>query len=340
MFSQFSISHLLQDREWNSSLVNEDEEILHRDVVFNGKLSGSILAVKKKLRVLPYNYLRITFGPDIDYGSAELVKYTLERVIELAKENNSVYVQFNPFTWGEKNKDIIAIIEQSGFKKAKRYIYEATIMFDLDKTEEELFQDFEERGRKMVRQSEKRGITFSQEEVTIANLEKMYCMYEDTCLRTGIIPEGKERIIKTFLYFSERKKTLLFFAWYQNKEVCGILGYKCGNCLSLIYQGSDYSDDLRNRRPANHLYWKTMLWAKAQGYKWFDLAGVSLDAPAGSKSEGIYLFKRQFGGMVCTLPGNFEYVNRSFIKLFLDLTLPVYSRIALFLQRRKGKKIL
>ena len=73
MSSQISIAHFLQDKDWNVELLNRDEEIISEDIVLSGINCGTILAVKKKIRLLPYNYLRITFGPCIDYNSPTII---------------------------------------------------------------------------------------------------------------------------------------------------------------------------------------------------------------------------------------------------------------------------
>jgi len=209
------------------------------------------------------------------------------------------------------------------------------MMLDLSQSEEELFSKFENRGKEAVRQSQRRGITTSRVDITEQNFDRFYAMYSGTCARTAMIPESYDKIKKLLFHFAAHGSAFLFFAYFENKPLCAFVAYRCGNCLSLIYQGTDYSDDNQNKRPANGLYWGTLKWAKEQGYKWFDLAGVNADPAPGSKSEGIRLYKRQFGGEYMEFPGNFEFVNRPLLKKVIDSVIPIYSKYALSKARKK-----
>ena len=150
-----------------------------------------------------------------------------------------------------------------------------------------------------------------------------------------MIPESKEKIISMTKYYNKKEKAFMFFAYFEEKPIAGFIAFKCGNTLSLLYQGSNYSNDYQQKRPANNLYWYTIKWAKEQGYKWFDLAGVTLDAEENSKKAGILLYKSQFGGEICEFPGNFEFVAKPLIKKMVDVILPAYSKIALSYERRR-----
>lgn len=335
---QFSIKHLYQDEAWKEEFMNKDETIIHADVLSNNAKKGNIVIIRKKIKFLPIYYSKITFGPVIDYNSCEDVENSLEAIISIAKKNKDIYVHVHPFTFGNKIHEVRETFTKKGFKRVKCYIYEATILIDLQKEETEIFNSFERRGREAIRQSEKRGITSGEEKITHENLEMFYKLYSDTCRRTGMIPEEQDKIFKVVKFYNQQDKVFLFFARYENIPICAFIAFKCSDCLSLIYQGSDYSGNYQNKRPANNLYWYTIKWAKHHGYKWFDLAGVTLNPSLGSKKEGIYLYKRQFGGTIYELPGNFEYVNRPLIKLILDICLPLYSKLALSFQRKRMLK--
>lgn len=328
MDRQQHIAHAYQHRLWTQDLAGPDETVLYREFLHEGR-SVHFVAIKKKWKGLPFSSLRITFGPTLDYDSLELLSFALEKIEALAKEQKAVSVQVNPFTWGPKTEAIRNVFEKQGFRRVPYYIYEATMMVDLAPDEDSIFSRFENRGREAVRQSQRRGITTSEVPVNEASFAIFYKMYADTCARTGMIPESAEKIKKQLFHLGKHQLAYLFFAYFDQQPVCAFVAFRCGDCLSLIYQGTDYSNDNQNKRPANGLYWGTIRWAKQNGFKWFDLAGVNANPAAGSKSEGIRLYKRQFGGGYMEFPGNFEFVNRRFVKWMIGLALPLYSKLAL-----------
>ncbi len=335
MSNQFYIHHLYQDPRWSARAAASEEVIISEELFSGGEKIGHVNILKKKLRFLPLYTMRVIFGPDINYNILGHVHAAIEKLRQIAQEHKIVDIEVQPFTWGERTGDIRAAFEKYGFKRTAYKIYEASILIDLEPSEEEIFKQFEQRGREAVRQSQRRGIIAGPVEITDESLDRFYKLYSDTCKRTSMIPETKEKIVSETKYLTGHKTASLFFATYEDKPASGFIAYHCGNCLSLIYQGSDYSEDIQRRRPANCLYWETIRWAKSHGYKWLDLAGVNANPKKGSKSEGIRLYKRQFGGLYVEFPGNFQFVNRKTVYYLIAKILPLYSKIVLNIQRKK-----
>ncbi|MGZ3885478.1 MAG: peptidoglycan bridge formation glycyltransferase FemA/FemB family protein [Bacteroidia bacterium] len=334
MEQQQYIAHTYQNKLWTQDLAGSGETVICEEFSHAGQ-AICFVAIKKKWNGLPFSSFKITFGPVLDYNSEETLRFALEKIKALVKKHRAVSVQVNPFTWGPKTDAIRAIFEEHGFRRVPYYVYEATMMVDLLPDEDAIFSRFENRGREAVRQSQRRGITTSEVPVNDANFAAFYNMYAGTCARTAMIPESAGKIKQQLFHLSDKRLAHLFFAYHDGQPVCAFVAFSCGDCLSLIYQGTDYGNDNQNRRPANGLYWGTIKWAKEQGFRWFDLAGVNARPEAGSKSEGIRLYKRQFGGEYMELPGNFEFVNRPVVKKLIDLALPLYSAFALRRARRK-----
>jgi lipid II:glycine glycyltransferase (peptidoglycan interpeptide bridge formation enzyme) len=278
--------------------------------------------------------MKITFGPVLDYSNSEHLKAALLNIIETVKKSKALYIQVHPFIWNIDLEKVRNTFYSNGFNRVKFYIYEATMMINLAQTEEEIFKNFESRGKEAVRQSIRRGITAKQVEINTENIKIFYNLYFNTCKRTEMIPESFETISNILNKFENEGKVFLFMSFFEKRAVSTFIAYDCGDCLSLIYQGSDYDEEIQKKRPANGLYWETIKWAKKNSYKWFDLAGVNANPKPGSKSEGIRLYKRQFGCAYFDFPGNFEYVNRPLLKNIIDFILPIYSKYKLKRQRK------
>lgn len=335
MISEIGIQHLYQDRNCSGQILNTDEKSVFEEVVVDGEIVGYYNVRLKKLKMLPFYTMRLTFGPVIDYKELETLDLTLKQIKATAQKYGVINIQVHPFIWNVDLEAIRKIFKDNGFERIDYYIYEATMLIDLKQSEDEIFKKFENRGKEAIRQSERRGITAKQVELNEENLASFYKLYSDTCKRTLIIPEALSIIKAIIKMYEHTYKVLLFIAFYEERPVCSFVAFDCYSCLSLIYQGSEYANDIPKRRPANGLYWFTIKWAKENGYKWFDLAGVNANPMPGSKSEGIRLYKRQFGGLYVEFPGNFEFVNRPFLKFIITKILPMYSKIVMRREKRK-----
>lgn len=64
---------------------------------------------------------------------------------------------------------------------------------------------------------------------------------------------------------------------------------------------------------------------KEKGFDYYNFYGISGDFNSESPYYGLYTYKRQYGGEVVELIGQFEYVINSFIKHIYDIMLRVYK---------------
>jgi lipid II:glycine glycyltransferase (peptidoglycan interpeptide bridge formation enzyme) len=325
------LAHLYQDRTWHDGLLKPGESAVHFDAG-----AGHVMAVRKRMRFTPFDYLRVTFGPAAKMATADERAAVFETLQTMARKHSAVYLEFNPYTWDTDAEVWTQELEAAGFRRAADHVYRNSIVVDLSQTEEEIFRQIERRGQKAIRQAADRGIEIRKVPLTQENIRTMYKLYCNTCSRTQFIPEDGGLLEKQLLHFGAQEKAYLFFAYYVDSVVGALVVFNNGESVSTIYQGNDYTEDIINRRPSNALYWESLKWARANGFRYYDFGGVTLPgATEDPKKAGIYNFKSQFGGQIVTLPGNHVYVNRPFIYRLVNAILPLYSKIAL---RRAKKK--
>ncbi len=326
------LRHLLQDPSWNNDLLQPGESVVHID---GG--TWQAVAILKRLRHTPFNYLRITFGPSASMNTSDNRTQVISKLKETARRWNCVYLEFNPYLWDCNLDDWARDLANAGLNKTADHVYRNSFIVDLSQSEEEIFKQFDRRGQKALRQSVTRGIAIRKVGLNEATFDLMYELYCNTCSRTQFIPEEKSLLKKQLLYFAAKDRVFLFFAYYEENVVGGLVLFNNGDSVSTVYQGNDYTEDIINRRPSNALYWESLKWAKQNGFGIYDFGGVTVsDSYSDPKKEGIFNFKAQFGGKLVTLPGNFIYVNRPFIYRLVRMILPLYSRIAL--KRAKAKQ--
>jgi peptidoglycan pentaglycine glycine transferase (the first glycine) len=88
---------------------------------------------------------------------------------------------------------------------------------------------------------------------------------------------------------SNKLETKVAIAYYENEPISAWMLIGHNEILYYPYGGS--SDKHRNVMATYLLVWEIIKWAKANGYKYFDLMGVLED-----KSDGYSRFKTGFGG--------------------------------------------
>lgn len=64
---------------------------------------------------------------------------------------------------------------------------------------------------------------------------------------------------------------------------------------------------------------------KAEGYSYYNFYGITGDFNPKGESYGLYTYKKQYGGEVLELIGQFEYTINSFVKSLYDILLKVYK---------------
>jgi hypothetical protein len=103
----------------------------------------------------------------------------------------------------------------------------------------------------------------------------------------------------------EQGDSVLFVAERRGAPVNFIHLYTADDTVAVFMSGV-------NIAPANDgsgklIHWEAMRWLKARGYDWYDLGGVSSQRP----DDGIFNFKRRFGGQVVSLGTEWRYVDRA-----------------------------
>lgn len=326
------LRHLTQDTNWCNELVNfPSDQIINYKFVKDDIEYGSAIIIKRKLRMLPFFYLKINFGPIIDYENKSQLQNMLIDLKRIAKESKAILIEFNPYVWDLNLEDYSTKLKEYGFVKAYDHVYRNTIMVDLSLSEDEIFDQFERRCQKAIRQSVSRGVHVRLVPMNLMNYDIFYNLYKGTCARTQFIPEDYDLLKKQLLYWGSINKVFLFFAYTDNTVVAALVLFNNGDSISTVYQGNDYSPEIMNKRPSNALYWESLKWSKKNGFKLYDFGGVTVtDYNGNEKKEGIHNFKIQFGGRLVSLPGNYKFVNRIFINLIVNTILPIYSKFAIY----------
>lgn len=256
--------------------LNDGEEITAGFSLFESEVS--LFGIRKKILT--------------GYGSPLFLNASLAKSLlkEIKKEKGVLYSTIYPSPTETK----LEYFEKAGFTKFGN----GTIIFDLTKSETELFQKLEKKSvRWGVKTAEKNGLLFS--EIREDNeLNIFYKMYKSTAKEGGFVPESKifiESLIKG-------DKAKLFLVKKSGKILAGgMVLIDKNKKVSILSLTSATKEGLKSQAMP-FLYWKIIVYSKNIDLSYFDFGGYDREAKDSEKTYSINKFKERFNGDMMEQP--------------------------------------
>ena len=211
-----------------------------------------------------------------------------ERVMSLERLTPPIHFDSAPFRENVANM----FFRYSGVYKNSEA---ATIILDLKKTEEGLWNGITYAAKKCLRRNSEDNI-----EVVIADSKDdldAYCRLLDNFVKSngGRLPYFTPSMLD---FLKNNKKCVEVFLAKRGGDVHGGLGilffngiiFEIGSCRS------DYAIK-NNLYVADALKWEVIKWARNNGFRQYDLTGIS-PSPFTGKDKGIRRFKEKWGGAI------------------------------------------
>ena len=316
----FHISTNYNDPEWDLFLSNRHGGVLEqtclwarakavygwRPIRFIVKDQNKIVAGFQilKRRILKFgNIGYISKGPVFwEYvGNNELIPIVFDQIKQVARQNRiHILIIHSPVS----NDDVISQLEALDFKPTKLVsVVKASLVIDLSLSVNEILKQMAPGRRGEIRQGLRKEIKIRSG--TKADIPVFFDLMKKICDRRGIKPNPPD---ERFFYklWSERHpetKIKLFLAVYNDEVIAGSWNIGFGNVMRFWKIG--WSGKYSKLRPTQLLYWKSIKWAKNQGYSYFDFCSISKEAarrmladiPITQKDvDGISWYKLRYGG--------------------------------------------
>ena len=282
------MSQFLQSWAWGEFQQRLGRQIWRLD------LAGDFILVIKMNLPMGKNYLYIP------RTNCNLNEAKIKFLKELAKNEKSIFIKIEPL-----NQDL----GNFSFKKAKPVQPAKTLMLDLNKSEDELLKEMQQKTRYNIRLAAKKGVTLK-----ICQAEEFPIFYDllvDTYRRKDKKIYGRDYFHK--LYHDHLTK--IYCAEYQGKILCANMIVFYGDIVTYLHGGSSEKD--KNIMAPHLLQWETIKKAKELGYKYYDFWGIE------DRYPGVARFKRGFGGFEVDYAGawdlplnKFWYLAYKIIKSF------------------------
>ncbi|HLC54546.1 MAG TPA: GNAT family N-acetyltransferase [Candidatus Nanoarchaeia archaeon] len=254
----------------------------------NGKLVGGIMAYKKIIRS-PIGRKEILEA----HGTPLFINESSgKELLEQFKIEASsyFYATIAPTVLSSSE----ALFSQAGYTKISNH----TILLDLKKLEEELWQSLEKKSiRWGIKTAQKNNLSITPLK-TAHEINALYALYEHTASIGGFKPEQKE-----FLKELSSKGISQIFGIYNGKNiVAGALVFLDKNNKIATLSLTTASDEGLKLQAMPFLYWNILLYAKKEGFSYFDLGGYDPDSRPSEKINNINKFKERFGGAITEQP--------------------------------------
>lgn len=197
-----------------------------------------------------------------------------------------------------------------------RYVFAIPL---LDRTEDELFANFNQLWRRNIRKADKLGV--SVELTGREGLEKFHPIYVQTAVRDGFVPRGLPYFQRMWDAMSaeDSDRIKVYLASYQGDVLAATTMVTVGDHAWYSYGAS--ADVGREVRPANAIQWRMIKDAKAAGCSVYDMRGISDTLDEKDPLFGLIRFKLGTGGQAVEYVGEWDYALRPALAKAFDLYL-------------------
>ena len=309
------------------------------------KLIGAALILLRRVPKVEKYLAYLPEGPDLNWENPNEVELALNALIAFAKERGVFQIKMGPHTWvrrwhaqtlkdvitqgspkviGEVSPDeinstginLIKLLPDLGWKQRKaeasgfgdyqpRYVFQIALA---GKTEEQLFEGFNQQWRRNIRKAEKEGVSVTQG--TFTDLGVFHTCYVETAKRDRFTP----RSLSYFqtMWNAMREESLerigLFIANHPDHAgaIAATTMTRVGNHAWYSYGASTTA--ARELRPSNAVQWEMIKTAMRDGADVYDMRGISDTLDASNHLFGLIQFKLGTGGYAQEYVGEWDYV--------------------------------
>lgn len=249
-----------------------------------GQIVGGVMFFSKKMFGVVDSY-EVRGGPLYAKGYKETVMKSILKALNRRKKKlvNLLFVPYPIINNG---------FEQT-FKAEGYFSYPfRTIVIDLNKELEEIWQALNKRARWGVRKAERMELT-----VKVADnwqeWEQYYSLHQFHG-REKHYPTDPPEFFREMFKLHHKRMARLFLAKHGKRIVAGSLFLVCKQNMVFLQNASQKAFLAHN--PNNLLQWKSIEWAKENGVKIYDFDGLPLEQTA--YLRGVYEYKKRWDGNI------------------------------------------
>ena len=297
----------------------------------NGKIKAASMLVAK-----PTFLGKSTFiapgGPLLDLEDQPLTEFFLKSLKRYIKSHNGYVLQISPYyelterdrhgdliEGGFNHKDAVKNLKNIGFSEQNhpsqpKYMYALDLK---DKTPEELMADFKSNTRGHIRKAEKMDVKVR--ELKREELGIFKEITESTSKRREFEDKPLSYYEEMYDLFVPRGEAMFLLAEADNLPLSAAMFMLYGSEVVYLFSGSD-EKYMKDYNAQYELQWYMIQHAAKKHYKRYNFYGIH-GLPKEGQNDGVYEFKKGFGGQVLEYIGTWElpidhkfFALKSFLK--------------------------
>lgn len=303
-------SQFCQSWDWGELQLNLGRQIWRLGVMDQGQLVACGLMVKHHLP-LGQNYLYSPRGPIVT--DEKYFKPLCKEIRGILDQQRSIFLRFELVDQYQ--------LPPTSYRLTIPVQPAETLILDLDRSEEEIFNSFHQKTRYNIRLAEKKNITVRESD-TEADFEIFWQLISQTYSKQKIKTHPKNyyhQILKLSAN-SQQLTAKLFIAEFNGQPLAANLCYFYGTTATYTHGGSDYN--YRQLMAPHLLQWHQIKYAKDAGYHYYDFWGI--DA---KRFPGVTRFKFGFGGQVVNYTGTYNLPIKKIWYILYQIAMKIFKKL-------------
>lgn len=190
--------------------------------------------------------------------------------------------------------------------------FRAGIIVDVTPRPDTLLSNMRKAKRQSIRRGMRNGTTVR--EGSVADLMTFYQLHVVTSQRQQFVPLPEDYFVQMWRLLSERGCIKMFLSEYEGEVVAGEIDFPFGDTVYAEIFG--WSGTLPKSFASEVLTWKVMEWAHEQGYHYYSMGWIELEAARALEEHGSLpesfegtatSFKVGLSKQVQFFPGSYDY---------------------------------
>ncbi len=274
----------------------------------SGNIRGTMLLTVHKEPMLNASVLYCARGPISN--SAEATQELISEAQKIAKEKGAYMLTLDPDVVEEDSltSELLSCGLKNGGVKDEFGILQPLSVFRIDianKTDDELMASFHSKARYGIRAALKSGATFRLG--AKEDLPAFQSLLVQTAKRDGFTARPLKYFENMFTCLPEEYVKLILIE-YDGKIIAGSVLIIYGDKAWHLYGASD--ENYRDKSPNFLMQWEMMRLCIAHGCRIYDMRGVAGEKDKTKPLEGLFRFKKRFGGELVTFVGRLDTVYK------------------------------
>ncbi|MCE2489338.1 MAG: peptidoglycan bridge formation glycyltransferase FemA/FemB family protein [Anaerolineae bacterium] len=309
-------AHVLQTWEWGEfKRVTTGWQPL-RLALLQGKQTVAMVSIGMR-RHGPLRVMYAPRGPILAWEDATLRAAVLEHLQGITRRHGALWLKIDPdlplasglpgAVEDRPHPPGQALVQELGARgwrlSADQVQFRNSIQIDLSASEDELLASFSPNTRRKIRLAERREV-----QVRVAgvdDLDMLYGLYRITGARDGFLIRPAAYYRQAWGDFLQAGLAQAMIAEYRGVPLAQVILFHFGERCFYFYGAS--TNEQRQRLPNHLLQWEAIRWARAQGYRLYDLWGAPDVFDESDPLWGVYGFKRGFRGRITRGVGAWDY---------------------------------